>query len=120
MWQSNSLTRHDAHFLCANTHRSPCKRDHHIREITAPPSASLGDREFRTPAQSREQQHAAISAYIIDSDGEFQNSVLLECPDDAVARKMAKQLVYGHHVELWQSTRKIATFDHKPHGIFQA
>jgi hypothetical protein len=33
---------------------------------------------------------------------------------------MAKQLVDGHHVELWQLTRKIATFDHKPHGIFQA
>jgi hypothetical protein len=59
-------------------------------------------------------------AYIISSDGEFQNSVPLECPDDVVARKKARQLVDGHHVELWQSTRKIATFDHKPHGAFQA
>jgi hypothetical protein len=59
-------------------------------------------------------------AYIIRSDGEFQNSVPLECPDDAVACKKAKQLVDGHHVELWQLTRKIATFDHKPHGAFQA
>ena len=59
-------------------------------------------------------------AHIIGSDGEFQNSVPLECPDDVVARKKAGQLVDGHHVELWQSTRKIATFDHKPHGAFQA
>ena len=57
-------------------------------------------------------------AYIIGSDGECQNAVPLECADDAVARKKAKQLVDGHHVELWQSARKIATFDHKPHGIF--
>jgi hypothetical protein len=59
-------------------------------------------------------------AYIVSPDGEFQTSIPLDCADDAVARKKAKQLVYGHHVELWQLTRKIATFDHKPHGIFQA
>jgi hypothetical protein len=58
-------------------------------------------------------------AYIIGSDGEFQNSVALECADDEVAFKKAEQLVGGHHVELWQSTRKIATFDHKPQRIFQ-
>jgi hypothetical protein len=59
-------------------------------------------------------------AYVIGSDGEFQNSVPLECPDDAVARKTAKQLVDRHHVELWQSTRKLATFDPRPHSMFQA
>jgi hypothetical protein len=59
-------------------------------------------------------------AYIIGSDGEFQNSVSLECADDAVALDKAKQLVDAHHVELWQYTRKIATFDHKPQRIFQA
>jgi hypothetical protein len=59
-------------------------------------------------------------AYIIGSDGEFQKSIRLECADDAVACKKAKQLVDGHHVELWQLTRKIATFDHTPHDIFQA
>ena len=41
-------------------------------------------------------------AYIIGSDGEFQNSVSLECADDEVAVKRAKQLVGGHHIELWQ------------------
>jgi hypothetical protein len=59
-------------------------------------------------------------AYFIGSDGEFQNSVPLECADDAAALKKAEQLVGGHHVELWQYTRKIATFDHKPQRIFQA
>jgi hypothetical protein len=59
-------------------------------------------------------------AYIIGSDGAFQNSVSLECPDDAVARMKAKQLVEGHHVELWQSIRKIATFNHQPRGAFRA
>jgi hypothetical protein len=59
-------------------------------------------------------------AYIIGSDGELQNSVPFDCADDAVARKKAKQLVDGHHVELWQLTRKIAPFDHKPYGTFKA
>jgi len=60
------------------------------------------------------------SAYIIDSDGEFKNSVSLECADDKVTLEKAKQLVGGHHVELWQYTRKIATFDHEPQRIFRA
>jgi hypothetical protein len=53
-------------------------------------------------------------AYIIDSDDEFKNSVTLECADDEIALKRAKQLVGGHHVELWQYTRKIATLDCSP------
>jgi hypothetical protein len=53
-------------------------------------------------------------AYIIGSDGEFKSSVSLECADDKLALKKAKQLVDDHHVELWQHTRKIATFDHTP------
>jgi hypothetical protein len=52
-------------------------------------------------------------AYIIDSDGQFQESVPLECADDNVAIIKAKQFVDGHHVELWQRTRKIATFEPK-------
>ena len=59
-------------------------------------------------------------AYIIGSDGEFQSSAPLECADDAVALKRAKQLVDGHHVELWKFTRKIAAFDHKRQPVFQA
>jgi hypothetical protein len=59
-------------------------------------------------------------AYIIASDDECQNSVELECADDEAALKKAEQLVGGHHVELWQFARKIATFDHKPQRVFQA
>ena len=59
-------------------------------------------------------------AYIIDSDDEFKNSVTLECADDEVALRRAKQLVGGHHVELWQYTRKIATFDQEPQRLFRA
>jgi hypothetical protein len=58
-------------------------------------------------------------AYSISPDGEFRNSVPLECADDATALQKARQLVDGHHVELWQFTRKIATFDHKPQRLFQ-
>jgi hypothetical protein len=52
-------------------------------------------------------------AYIIGSDGEFQESVPLDCADDNVAMLKAKQLVDGHRVELWQRTRKIAWFEPK-------
>ena len=58
-------------------------------------------------------------AYIIGSDGEFHNSVSFECTDDAIALQEAGQLVDGHHVELCQFTRKLATFDHKPQRVFQ-
>jgi hypothetical protein len=59
-------------------------------------------------------------AYIIGSDGEFQNSIPLECADDEVALKTAMRLVDGYHVELWQHIRKIATFDPEPLHVFRA
>jgi hypothetical protein len=58
-------------------------------------------------------------AYITGVDGEFQNSVPLECADDEVALKKAKRLVRRHQVELWQYTRKIDSFD-KPQRLFRA
>jgi chromosomal replication initiation ATPase DnaA len=39
-------------------------------------------------------------AYIIGSDGHFQSSVPLICPDDETAKDQAKQLVDGHDVEI--------------------
>ncbi len=48
--------------------------------------------------------------YTIGDDGHFHSSVTLECADDAEAIQRAKQLMDGHDVELWQRTRKIATF----------
>jgi hypothetical protein len=62
-------------------------------------------------------------AYIIGSDGEFQESVSLDCADDNVAMMKARKLVDGHHVELWQRTRKIARFGPKtghPQPMFRA
>jgi hypothetical protein len=62
-------------------------------------------------------------AYIIGSDGQFQESVSLDCADDNVAIMKAKQFVDSHHVELWQRTRKIATFEPKtvrPQRMFRA
>jgi hypothetical protein len=74
-----------------------------------------------TPAETKGAANMPqYRAYIIGQDGEFQNSVPLECADDEVALKKAMQLVDGHRVELWQLTRKIATFDHKPYGMCQA
>jgi hypothetical protein len=52
--------------------------------------------------------------YIIGSDGHFHSAVPLECAHDDEAMERAEQLVDGHDVELWQSHRKIAKFDHKP------
>jgi hypothetical protein len=63
---------------------------------------------------------AQYRAYIIGSSGELQNSISLECADDEVAVNQAKQLVGGHHIELWQYTRKIATLAHNPPRVFQA
>jgi hypothetical protein len=62
-------------------------------------------------------------AYIIGSDRGFQESVPLDCADDNVAIMKTKQLVDGHHVELWQRTRKVARFEPKtvrPQRMFLA
>lgn len=52
--------------------------------------------------------------YIIGSDGHFQSSIALECTDDAAAIEQARHLVDGHDVELWERTRMIARFEHRP------
>ena len=39
-------------------------------------------------------------AFIIGADGEFQSSGPIECADDEVALKKAKQFVDGHHATL--------------------
>jgi hypothetical protein len=53
-------------------------------------------------------------AYILGPDGHIQNRVELRCDDDVEAIRLAKQLVDGHDVELWQLDRKIETFRHTP------
>jgi hypothetical protein len=72
---------------------------------------------LRSRLIKREQQYRA---YILGLFSEFRNSVPLECADNAVALKIAKNLIDDHHIELWQLTRKIATFDRKPYGMFWA
>ena len=51
-------------------------------------------------------------AYIMGSDGHVQNRVDLRCNDDAEAIRLAKQLVDGYDVELWNLDRHIETFRH--------
>ena len=51
-------------------------------------------------------------AYILGPDGHVQNRLDLQCDDDVEAIKLAKQLVGGCDVELWQLDRKIETFTH--------
>ena len=56
---------------------------------------------------------AEYRAYILGPDGRIK-PVDLECDDDEVAKEATKQLADGHDIELWQSSRKIATFKHRP------
>ena len=51
-------------------------------------------------------------AYIMGPDGHVQNRVELRCDDDVEAIRLARQLVDGHDVELWQLDRHIETFRH--------
>ena len=56
---------------------------------------------------------AEYRAYILASNGRIMKPVDLECDDDEAANEAAKQLIDGHDVELWQGSRKIATFRHR-------
>jgi hypothetical protein len=51
-------------------------------------------------------------AYIIGEDGHIQSRVDLRCANDGEAVGLAKQLVNGRDVELWQLDRQIETFRH--------
>ena len=50
-------------------------------------------------------------AYIIGKDGRIQDRVEFQCDDESEAKELAKQLVDGHAIELWDQARKIARFD---------
>jgi hypothetical protein len=56
-------------------------------------------------------------AYIIGDDGHISNRVEVHCDNDEEAKRCAVQLLDGHAIELWQETRKVATF--QPGGISQ-
>ena len=51
-------------------------------------------------------------AYIVGPDGHVQKRVDLRCNDGDEAIELARQLVDGHDVELWQLDRQIRTFKH--------
>ena len=51
-------------------------------------------------------------AFIMGPDGHVQNRVDLCCNDELEAIELAKQLVDGHDVELWQLDRRIDTYRH--------
>ena len=49
-------------------------------------------------------------ADIIDGEGHFRNAIYLEFADDDTAIEVAKRMVHGYDVELWEGNRKIAAF----------
>jgi hypothetical protein len=55
-------------------------------------------------------------AYILGADGHVENRVDLMCEDEAEATRLAKQLVDGHDVELWQLARRVETFRRTSEG----
>ena len=50
-------------------------------------------------------------AYVIGPDGHIINRVDVICTDEIEARRLAKQVVEGQPVELWQSDRFIVRFE---------
>jgi hypothetical protein len=50
-------------------------------------------------------------AYLIGHDGRISDRVVIECSDDEEAKRVAKQMVDGHAIELWHEARMIATFE---------
>ena len=50
-------------------------------------------------------------AYILGPDGHVINRVDVICTDEIEARRLAKQVVDGHAVELWQSDQFIERFE---------
>ena len=53
-------------------------------------------------------------AYIMGPDGHVQNRVELRCDDDVEATRLAKQVVDGHDVALWQLDRHIKHTSESP------
>jgi hypothetical protein len=52
-------------------------------------------------------------AYVIGQDGHIVRRIDLDkCSDETDAREVAKRLVDGHDVELWELDRRIERFRH--------
>jgi len=52
-------------------------------------------------------------AFVIGDDGHINNRIEVLCDNDEDAIRCAKRLVDGHAIELWQETRRVATFTPK-------
>jgi hypothetical protein len=52
-------------------------------------------------------------AYIIGDDDHVAGRVQVICRNDDEAKRLAKQLVDGHAIELWQEARMIERFEPK-------
>ncbi|HEY5306522.1 MAG TPA: hypothetical protein VIJ52_07635 [Pseudolabrys sp.] len=53
--------------------------------------------------------HAGLSVLSNQGDGHIAAAAVeRNCPNDDEALKEARQLVNGHDIEVWQSTRKVA------------
>jgi hypothetical protein len=52
-------------------------------------------------------------AYVVGDGGHICNRIEIRCDNDAEAKRCAEQLVDGHAIELWQETRRVATFEPK-------
>jgi hypothetical protein len=50
-------------------------------------------------------------AFVIGPDGQVINRVDIRCSDEKEARRLAKIVVDGHAVELWQALRFIERFE---------
>jgi hypothetical protein len=56
-------------------------------------------------------QNERLLRYFTGDDGHITNRVTVLAANDEEAIRLAKQLVDGYVVELWQEGRQIATFD---------
>ena len=56
-------------------------------------------------------------AYLLDKSGRIANpSKIIQADDDAKAIEIAKQLVDGHDVEVWDGQRRITKLTHDAKG----
>jgi hypothetical protein len=49
--------------------------------------------------------------YVLDTDGSITGKLDLLCADDVSAARKVESLLDGHALELWEGTRRIATFE---------
>ena len=49
-------------------------------------------------------------AFVVGDDGHICHRIEVHCDNDEEAKRRAEQLVDGSAIELWQGTRKVATF----------